>query len=147
MARGGKGEVALFRYWLLIGALAAPQALWAGGPAPITGRWKTDDGQAIVSIAPCGPKMCGRVERLLIRQPAGGQRDERNPDKAMRSRKIEGLQIYWNLAATGPGWSGEGYSPEHGRYYRALLRADDGKLVMKGCVSIMCRTVTWTRMH
>ena len=41
---------------------------------------------------------------------------------------------------------GEGYSPENGRYYKAHLRANGGKMTMKGCVSVFCRTVTWTKM-
>lgn len=118
-------------------ALAAPTA--------ITGRWATDDGKAIVEIAPCGAKICGRILRLIGMEPAGGQRDERNPDKAMRDRKLNGLRIYWDLAANGDVWKGQGYSPEDGRYYKANLSASGNRLTMKGCVSIFCRTVTWTR--
>ena len=77
---------------------------------------------------------------------AGGQRDERNPDKAKRGRQVTGLQIYWDLVPHGDGWKGEGYSPEDGRYYKAHLRANGGKMTMKGCVSVFCRTVTWTKM-
>ena len=46
----------------------------------------------------------------------------------------------------GDGWKGEGYSPEDGRYYNAHLRVKGNKLTMKGCVSVFCRTVTWTRV-
>ena len=126
---------------------AVPASAAAPAPAPITGRWKTDDGKGVVVMAPCGAKMCGKVERLLIKQPAGGQLDERNPDKQKRDRKVEGLQIYWDLAPDGQhGWKGQGYSPEDGRYYKAHLRANGNKLTMKGCVSVFCRTVTWTKM-
>ncbi|MBW8296261.1 DUF2147 domain-containing protein [Sphingopyxis sp.] len=118
----------------------------AAAPAPITGRWKTDDGKGVVVMAACGNKMCGRIERVLVKQPAGGQLDERNPDKAKRGRQITGLQIYWDLVPHGNGWKGEGYSPEDGRYYNAHLRVKGGKLTMKGCVSVFCRTVTWTKM-
>lgn len=128
-----------------LAAIAFPVAA-AAAPASITGRWATDDGKAIVDIAPCGAKMCGRVHRLLIAEPPGGQRDERNPDKTKRTRKIEGMGIYWDLAAEGDAWKGQGYSPEDGRYYKAHLRAKGGKLTMKGCVAVFCRTVTWTRM-
>ncbi len=118
----------------------------AAAPAPIAGRWKTDDGKGVVVLAACGNKMCGRIERLLVKQPAGGQLDERNPDKSKRDRKVTGLQIYWDLVPSGDGWKGEGYSPEDGRYYKAHLRVKGGKLTMKGCVSVFCRTVTWTKM-
>lgn len=130
---------------LTLAALAAPTVA-AAAPAPIAGRWATDDGKAIVDIAPCGTKMCGRIHRLLIAEPPGGQRDGRNPDKAKRNRKVEGLGIYWDLAADGDAWKGQGYSPEDGRYYKAHLRVSGNKLTMKGCVTIFCRTVTWTRV-
>ena len=135
----------IYRTGLALGAfVAVPSA--AAAPASLTGRWKTDDGKAIVAMAPCGAKMCGKVERLLIRQPAGGQLDERNPDKAKRGRQVTGLQIYWDLAPGDDGWRGQGYSPEDGRYYQAHLRIAGNKLTMKGCVAVFCKTVTWTRI-
>ena len=73
----------------LVVLIAVPSM--AAAPAPLTGRWKTDDGKGIVVMAPCGAKMCGRIEKLLIKQPAGGQLDERNPDKAKRGRKVTGV--------------------------------------------------------
>ncbi|HWW56997.1 MAG TPA: DUF2147 domain-containing protein [Sphingopyxis sp.] len=134
-----------YRYALaLVAFIVVPAS--AAAPASLTGRWKTDDGKGIVAMAPCGAKMCGRIAELLIREPAGGQRDERNPDKAKRARKVEGLQIYWDLVPHGEGWKGEGYSPEDGRYYTAHLRVKGNRLTMKGCVAVFCRTVTWTRM-
>ncbi|SNS40463.1 DUF2147 domain-containing protein [Sphingopyxis indica] len=135
----------LYRTGLALGALIAAPSL-AAAPAGLAGRWKTDDGKGIVAMAPCGGRMCGRIERLLIEEPPGGQRDVRNPDAAKRSRKVEGLQIYWDLVRTGDGWKGQGYSPEDGRYYTAHLRVKGDRLTMKGCVSIFCRTVTWTRI-
>lgn len=128
----------------LVAFVAVPST--AASPSTLTGRWKTDDGKGIVVMAPCGAKMCGKIERLLIKQPAGGQRDERNPDKAKRGRQVTGLQIYWDLAPHGDGWKGEGYSPEDGRYYTAHLRVKGNTLTMKGCVAVFCRTVTWTRI-
>ena len=135
----------LTRLLLALVALVAVPSM-AAAPATITGRWKTDDGKGVVVMAACGNKMCGRIERVLVKQPAGGQLDERNPDKAKRGRQITGLQIYWDLVPHGDGWKGEGYSPEDGRYYKAHLRVRGGKLTMKGCVSVFCRTVTWTKM-
>lgn len=128
----------------LVALIAVPAS--AAVPASIAGRWKTDDGKGIVVMAPCGTKMCGRIERLLIKQPKGGQLDERNPDKAKRGRQVTGLQIYWDLVPHGDGWKGEGYSPEDGRYYTAHLRVKGNSMTMKGCVAVFCRTVTWTRM-
>lgn len=129
-----------------LAAFIAVPSMAAAPAAAVSGRWKTDDGKAIVAMAPCGTKMCGRIERLLIKQPAGGQLDERNPDKAKRGRQVTGLQIYWDLAPHDDGWKGPGYSPEDGRYYTAHLRVKGNKLTMKGCVAVFCKTVTWTRI-
>lgn len=140
------GEIALFhRIAVVLGALVAVPSL-AAAPASIAGRWKTDDGKGIVVMTPCGARMCGHIERLLIKQPTGGQLDTRNPDKAKRGRPLTGLRIYWDLAPDGNVWKGEGYSPEDGRYYKAHLRVNGNKLTMKGCVSLFCRTVTWTKI-
>ena len=70
----------------LVALISVPSI--AGAPASLSGRWKTDDGKGIVAMAPCGAKMCGRIAELLIKEPAGGQRDERNPDKAKRGRMV-----------------------------------------------------------
>lgn len=134
-----------YRMGLALAAFVAVPSM-AAAPSALTGRWKTDDGKGIVTMAPCGAKMCGKIERLLIKQPAGGQLDERNPDKQKRGRQVTGLQIYWDLVPHEGGWKGPGYSPEDGRYYTAHLRVKGNKLTMKGCVSVFCRTVTWTRM-
>ncbi|MDK2761045.1 MAG: DUF2147 domain-containing protein [Sphingopyxis sp.] len=135
----------IYRFSLALVALIAVPSM-AAAPPTLSGRWKTDDGKGIVTMAPCGAKMCGRIDQLLIKEPVGGQRDERNPDKAKRTRKVVGLQIYWNLVPHRNGWKGEGYSPEDGRYYTANLSVKGNKLTMKGCVSLFCRTVTWTRL-
>src|SRR3546814_17436976 len=87
-------------YLVALVAFAVPTAA-AAAPVSIVGRWKTDDGKGIVDIVPCGAKLCGRIHRLLIDQPAGGQRDERNPDKSKRGRMVVGLRIYWDLIADG----------------------------------------------
>jgi uncharacterized protein (DUF2147 family) len=139
--------VALYlRIGFALAAFIAVPSMAAASPAAVSGRWKTDDGKAIIAMMPCGTKMCGRVERLLIKQPAGGQLDERNPDKAKRGRQVAGLQIYWDLVPTDDGWKGPGYSPEDGRYYTAHIRVKGNKLTVKGCVAVFCKTVTWTRI-
>ena len=133
------------RFALALGALIAVPSV-AAAPASVGGRWKTDDGKGIVTMAACGAKMCGKIERLLVKQPAGGQLDERNPDKAKRGRQITGLQIYWDLVPSDGGWRGQGYSPEDGRYYTAHIRVKGNRLTVKGCVAVFCKTVTWTRI-
>ena len=55
---------------LTLGAFAA---LPAQAAQPITGRWSTVDGKAIVAIAPCGKQMCGRIEKIVKPTPGRPQ--------------------------------------------------------------------------
>ncbi|WP_375396908.1 DUF2147 domain-containing protein [uncultured Sphingomonas sp.] len=111
---------------------------------PIKGRWITNDGGAVVAIADCGNKICGRIERFL-KPPVGPQVDAKNPDATLRTRPLLGLPLLTDLAADGDGWTGRIYDPRSGRTYRAVVTtAADGKLRVKGCLSILCQTVVWT---
>ncbi len=127
-------------------ALAAPAVAQQDGG--IAGRWRTDDGKAVITIAPCtagAAPVCGRITRFLVAEPAGGARDGNNPDRTRRSRPLLGVQVLTNLVRSGNGWTGRGYSPEEGRNFNATVRVDGNRLNVRGCVAVFCRTVVWTR--
>jgi uncharacterized protein (DUF2147 family) len=127
-------------------ALALPASAQRGGS--IAGRWRTDDGKAVITVAPCSAgatTMCGRISRFLVAEPAGGARDGNNPDRALRTRPLMGVQILSNLTREGNSWTGRGYSPEEGRNFNATVRVENGRLNVRGCVAVFCRTVVWTR--
>lgn len=127
---------------------AASTAVPAAETSAIAGKWKTDEGTSIILIAPCAPgaaTFCGWINRFLVPEQPGGARDDKNPDKTQRSRKLLGVAILTGLKADGAQWTGRGYSPKEGRNFNARVRIDNGKLNLRGCVSIICRTVVWTR--
>lgn len=127
-------------------ALALPASAQQG--ATVAGRWRTDDGKAIVTVAPCATgstQLCGRISSFLVAEPAGGARDTNNPNRALRTRPLLGVQILTNLSRDGNAWTGRGYSPEEGRSFNATVRIDGGRLNLRGCVAVFCRTVVWTR--
>lgn len=124
-------------------ALVVPAS--ASGQPTVAGQWRTDDSKAVIEIAPCGANLCGKIQRVLVPEPAGGARDTKNPDKAKRDRKLVGTPVLWNLAASGETWKGQGYSPTEGRNFAATVTTVGGKLNVKGCVALFCRTQTWTR--
>lgn len=128
---------------LAIGLTAAPAI---AAPAPILGKWKTDDATSVISFYKCGDAICGRIDQFLVTEPDGGIRDTKNPDKGKRSEKLLGKRIFWNLTPAGDSFAGKGYSPEEGRYFSADLSRDGVKLKVKGCVSIFCKTVTFTKL-
>nr|WP_137676183.1 DUF2147 domain-containing protein [Parerythrobacter lutipelagi] len=123
-------------------ALAMPAA---AAPASIAGKWKTDDGKSIISFYECGKAMCGKIDRFLVAEPAGGARDTENPKASLRDRKLLGLRIFWNLTPDGSSYEGKGYSPQDGRYFNADIKRVGNQLKVKGCVLIICRTVTWSK--
>lgn len=130
---------------LILGALALAPMAWAA--EPITGRWVTQDKDAVVAIAPCGNALCGRIERFLVPPPEGNdQRDINNPDPAKRARKLLGSAILFGLAADGNGWRGQVYDPKKGKTYAAKLRRKpDGTLEMKGCIGPFCQSQVWKK--
>src|ERR1700748_542586 len=56
---------------------------------PITGRWLTADGGAVVAIGDCGGSVCGRVARVIKGPPAGKPWvDSLNPDPKLKTRPL-----------------------------------------------------------
>lgn len=133
-----------------IPALAGLLALLAPTPAlaaqPVTGRWVTDDGKAIVTIAECGRTVCGRITKILAPTPDGPPVDANNPDKALRKRPILGLTVLSGFTADGDAWKGRIYSPEEGKTYRSVMRrAGADTIAVKGCILVFCKSQNWTR--
>jgi uncharacterized protein (DUF2147 family) len=115
--------------------------------APITGRWITAEKNAIVEIAPCGATMCGRIAKFLVTPPQGvDQKDVNNPNKALRTRTILGMNILTEFKADGDKWRGRIYDPKAGKTYRSVVyKGVSGNLVVKGCIGPFCQTQTWTQ--
>lgn len=133
-------------------AVAAPRAQ-AQPNAEIAGRWATKDHGSIVEFRPCAgaaTTMCGRI--LWLRQPndaAGRPRtDSHNPNRALRSRSLVGVEIVRGLRRTAPGaWSGGAlYNPDDGRTYTGTIRVNGATLQLRGCALVVfCQTQTWRR--
>ena len=126
-----------------IAALAVP-ALAAD---PISGRWVTQEKNAIVTIGQCGSSVCGKISKFLETPPDGAnQRDVNNPDKSLRSRKLMGLPVLTGLREDGDLWRGDIYDPEAGKTYRSVIRRKGAnRLEVKGCIGPFCQTQIWTR--
>jgi uncharacterized protein (DUF2147 family) len=126
-------------------AAIAPLIAFAA-PASISGRWVTQDKGAIIDIGPCGAKLCGVVSKFLKAVPDGlDQRDVRNPNKALRARKLMGLAILSGFIAKDDEWHGSIYDPESGKTYRSVVyRVKSGGLVVKGCIGPFCQSQKWT---
>ncbi len=126
---------------LIVGAATA-----AFSAAPINGRWVTAEKNAIVEIAPCGTTICGKIARFLVTPPQGvDQKDTKNPNAALRSRTLLGMNILTGFKADGDQWKGQIYDPKSGKTYRSIVyKTVSGKLTVKGCIGPFCQSQTWT---
>lgn len=123
-------------------------AIPAQAAQPITGRWSTDEGKAIVQIAPCGREVCGRIEKIVKPTPGRPQTDIKNPDAALRSKPLVGTAILSGFREDGDIWKGKIYDPESGKTYNSKVsRNGDGTLKVQGCIAFLCQTRTWTPLR
>ena len=118
-----------------------------GGPRHAEGYWVTADRTALVRIAPCGPKLCGTIVRVLAHGPKVPSTDLNNSEPSLRSRPLVGLEVLSGFRLRGSVWvEGRAYDPKSGRSYKARLTPNsDGTLTVTGCMFFICRSQTWRR--
>jgi len=123
------GRVALLVATLV--CLAAPRT--AAGAAVPQGVWLID-GKVAVQIFDCEGLLCGRILWLRIPRDPQGQFviDKKNPDPALRKRRLCGLTILWGLRSTGPDRWGDGwfYNPDDGSTYSISARLEPPDVIM-----------------
>ena len=131
--------------------VASLAALLLAQPAlaadPVQGRWITEEKDAVITIAPCGAKLCGRISKFLVAPPQGlDQRDVNNKDASKRSRKLLGMPVLSGFVEDGDEWRGTIYDPKSGKTYRSILqRKGSNQLTVKGCLGPFCQTQTWRK--
>ena len=119
----------------------------ASAAEPISGRWVTEEGDAIITIGKCGQTTCGRISTFLVPPPDGpDQRDIYNPDPAKKKRRLMGLPILTSFAEEESLWRGRIYDPKSGKSYRSVVRRKGpGAIEVKGCISFFCQTQIWKK--
>ncbi len=128
----------------IVTVLSASAAMAA--PVSISGNWLTKEKDAVIKIAPCGAAMCGTLSKYLVIPPKGAdQRDDNNPDKNLRTRKLLGSNVLINFTADGNQWKGKIYDARNGKTYRSIVyKGKTGNLIVKGCIGPFCQSQTWT---
>ena len=136
---------------VVLGLMLAARSSVAG-TTPV-GVWYAEGGAAQVAIAPCGPRLCGRV--VWLRSPFDDEgcllHDRYNPDPSLRERDVMGLEILDGLEG-GPGGTWHGgriYDPASGRSYTCTVAlAGNDRLLLRGYIGIplIGRTTTWIRV-
>ncbi len=129
----------------LIGAPAAR------AQAALQGWWLDQTGRAGILLAPCGSRLCGRIEWLKNPLDAQGQpkTDINNPEASLRSRPLCGLPMLWRFVPDGAGWTGGFvYDPDAGKTYKSVMHLQaNGTLSVRGYIGIplLGRSTVWTR--
>lgn len=131
----------------IVGLLATPATALA---ADITGVWATGSEGGRVEIYRCGAALCGKVVDAARLRSNPDLRDVRNSDAKLRGRRIKGLVVLSGFTGGPAEWKGGPlYDPETGdgasRGYLKLLA--NGKLELKGCIAVFCRTKVWTKVR
>lgn len=134
---------------LIILATAAMVATPAvASAADITGVWATGTEGGRVEIYRCGKALCGRVVDARRLRANPDLRDVRNSDPKLRQRKLKGLVVLNGFTGGPLEWKGGPvYDPEtgDGAAKGQLRLLDSGKLEIKGCVVLFCRSRIWSR--
>lgn len=119
------------------------------GNRTLIGRWHTERKDGIVEIHACGESLCGRVIDGAPLRANRDQRDIRNPDPALRGRKVMGMRVLNGFSGGPARWKGGPlYDPETGNRASSgtLTLVDPNTLKVQGCVAMfLCRTQTWRR--
>jgi uncharacterized protein (DUF2147 family) len=134
--------------FILACLLASPVAADDGD---VTGRWRSAASGGVIELYRCGPALCGKVVDGAALRANPDQRDVRNPDPALRDRRVKGLEIIHGFTGGPREWSGDAiYDPATGegapKGYLTVQDADT--LRVKGCVAgFLCRSQVWTRVR
>jgi uncharacterized protein (DUF2147 family) len=123
----------------------------AAAHADPRGLWLAQDG-AKVRVAACGKAICGKI--AVAKSPTNpdtGQpwTDKDNPDSALRSRPVVGIEVFISMMPDGPGkWTGELYNINGGQTVPGHLYEIDAKtLKVEGCAGNLCGSQNLTRLE
>lgn len=120
--------------------------LAAPAQADLLGDWRTQEGAAVIRLAPCGGAVCGTIVAFAGPPDAA---DTVNPDPARRGAPICGLTILGGLTprADGALEGGTLYDPQTGESHAATLRPAGDAMEVRAFVGTEAfdQTLRWTR--
>lgn len=133
------------RIILVLSAIMIAFSLFAQSSDQIVGKWENSSKEGRVEIFKRGDKYFGKLYWIKD----SSKKDEKNPDKKLRDRKIEGLEILSNFTKKGNTYEGgEIYDPKSGKTYSCKMTPKGDKLEVRGFVgvSLLGRTEVFTRI-
>jgi uncharacterized protein (DUF2147 family) len=126
---------------VLIAAVAALGFAGAAQAQDATGQWRTqadDNGNfAVVTISPCGADVCGVISTAYN---SAGQ--------PIQSPNV-GKRIVWDMTPAGGGAyeGGKIWAPDRDKTYNSKMQVSGNSLKVEGCVLVVCRGQTWSRVQ
>lgn len=122
-------------------------ALSMGVGSAVSGDWQTPGGAVIRAYA-CGEAACLKVVRMSPNPPSTV--DGHNPDKALQTRPICGLEIGTGFKAEDETHLSGGriYDPVSGKTYKGSMTLEGDELKLRGYIgiSMLGRTENWKRV-
>ena len=118
----------------------------------VVGKWKLDDGSAIVEVYKNGDSFNGKIVWLQDpTEPDGTPAvDNNNPDPKLRSRQLIGLNMLSGLKKTGSEYTGGTiYDPGNGKTYNCSMKVEGDVLKVRGSLDkrgLLGRTMDWFRV-
>ena len=118
----------------------------------VIGKWKLEDGTAIVEVYKSGDAFNGKIVWLQNPTEADGTpaKDDNNPDKNLRSRELIGLNMLSDLKKAGNEYSGgKIYDPGNGKTYNCSMKVEGDVLKVRGSLDkkgLLGRTMDWFRV-
>jgi uncharacterized protein (DUF2147 family) len=137
----------------IIALLMPLAAAFAQGKPNVTGKWKLDDGSAIVEVYQQGNVYNGKIVWLAEPTEADGTpaKDLNNPDKSLRSRQLIGLNMLSGLKEVGDEYKeGKIYDPGNGKTYNCSMKLEGDVLKVRGSLDkrgLLGRTMDWFRVN
>lgn len=135
---------------LIIPGLSA--AVLFGQANPSVGLWKNVEPTKTVLIRTYEQdgKLMGKVEKLLKNDVEDATSKCTKCTGENKDKTIKGLVIVWDMQKEGDKWSGgKIMEPDSGKVYNCKIEPADGgkKLNVRGSISFIGKTQTWTRVE
>ena len=145
-----KNPIEMKKIFISMILMLAPLA--AAFAQDVVGKWKLEDGSAIVEVYKEGDSFNGKIVWLEKPTEADGSPavDNNNPDAKLRSRQIMGLNMLSGLKKDGDEYTGGTiYDPGNGKTYNCSMKVEGDVLKVRGSLDkkgLLGRTMDWFRV-
>lgn len=124
----------------------------AASAQDVLGKWKLENGSAIVQVYKSGENYNGKIVWLKKATEADGTPavDKNNPKPELQTRKLIGLNMLSGLKKTGDEYTGGRiYDPANGKTYYCSFKVEGNTLRVRGSLDkkgLLGRTMNWFRV-